>query len=60
MKNDPLLLLLTIADVADLCQASRSSVRTWIRRGELQVVRLGRSVRIPRRSLERFVLARTT
>ena len=47
--------LLTIADVADRCQVSSRSVRRWIDDGRLQVIRLGRNVRVCEGDLAKFL-----
>ena len=47
--------LLTAEDIAEHCQVSIRTVRRWIADGALQVVRLGRQVRIRPLHLERFI-----
>jgi len=51
--------LLTVADAADFLSVSVSTLRRWLRRNEIEHVRLGRAVRIRRSVLERFVHERT-
>ncbi len=51
--------LLTVADAAAYLSVSVSTVRRWVRRDEIEHVRLGRAVRIRRSVLERFVRERT-
>jgi excisionase family DNA binding protein len=51
---DPLELL-TIADVMALSKLSRASVYREIDAGRLRVVKLGRSIRIPRAEFERWI-----
>lgn len=51
--------LLTVADAAAYLSVSVSTVRRWVRRDEIEHVRLGRAVRIRRTVLERFVRERT-
>jgi excisionase family DNA binding protein len=52
--NDPLELL-TLREVAAITKRSRASLYADIRAGRLQTVHLGRSVRVPRSELERYV-----
>jgi excisionase family DNA binding protein len=47
--------LLTIADVADRCQVSPRSVRRWIDKDRLRVIRLGRSIRVAEGDLAKFL-----
>lgn len=47
--------LLTVQDVQDLLQLGRSTVYELIRTGELPSVRIGRSVRIRRETLESWL-----
>lgn len=42
----PLEALLSVGQVAEICQVSDRTVRRWIADGQLPVCRLGRSVRI--------------
>ena len=46
-------LLLKAGDVAKLLGLGRSKVFTMLAVGELPVIRIGRSVRVPRAALER-------
>ena len=48
-------LLYTTAEVASLLSVHRMTVRNMINRGELPVVRIGRSVRIPADAVLAFV-----
>lgn len=52
-------LLLRVTDVALALGIGRTKVFALLAAGELPVVRLGRSVRIPRDALERWVRERT-
>jgi excisionase family DNA binding protein len=52
-------LLLRAAEVAKLLGLGRSTVFALLAAGELPVVRIGRSVRVPRAALERWVDERT-
>ena len=47
--------LLTPAEILDLAKASMRSFRRWTANGELEVVRLGRSIRIRRSAWEAFL-----
>jgi excisionase family DNA binding protein len=51
--------LLHVGEVADLTKVSIKTVRRWIEAKELAVVRLGRSIRVSRTELARFITART-
>lgn len=51
-------LLLRVAEAAALLSVSRSSLYQLIASGEVRVVRLGRTVRIPRQELERLAASR--
>jgi excisionase family DNA binding protein len=42
--------LLTVRELADHLQLNQQTVRNWINAGELQSVKLGRAVRIPRQA----------
>ncbi len=44
----------TVAQAAELLQCSRDTIEKMCRRGELNVIRLGRAIRIPRPELERL------
>ena len=47
--------LLTVAQAAALCNLSRSHVYQLVQRGEWPAVRIGRTLRIPRRWLELWI-----
>ncbi len=53
-------LLLRIEEAADEMRIGRSKAYALARSGELPTVRIGRSVRISREALERFVTERAT
>jgi excisionase family DNA binding protein len=53
-------LLLRAGEVAMLLGVGRSTVFTLLAAGELPVVRIGRSVRVPRAALERWIDKRTS
>lgn len=55
---DPLPLLLTIPQVAQLLSVGRTTVYYLISRGELDTVHIGRSARIAREAVEQFVRRR--
>ena len=48
-------LLLTLDEVAEALRQSRQSVYRHIERGDLEAVKVGKSRRVPRESLEAFV-----
>jgi len=48
-------LLLTVSEAAETLGVSRSHLYNLIQQGHLPTIRLGASVRIPRRWLEEFV-----
>lgn len=48
-------LLLNLDEVADQLRCTRRSVERQVAGGRLRVVRIGRSVRVERRELERFI-----
>jgi excisionase family DNA binding protein len=50
-------LLLTVSEAAETLGVSRSHLYNLIQQGHLPTIRLGASVRIPRRWLEEFVEA---
>jgi excisionase family DNA binding protein len=52
-------LVLKVGDVAKLLGLGRSKVFAMLAAGELPVVRMGRSVRVPRAALERWVVEHT-
>lgn len=49
--------LLKVRTVAEITDASMTTVRRWIDRGELRHVRLGNAIRIRRTDLEEFIEA---
>jgi excisionase family DNA binding protein len=52
--------LLTVEETAELLGVKPSTVRAWIhRREKLEVVKVGRAVRIPAESLASFIKANT-
>jgi len=53
-------LLLKAPEVAKLLGLGRSKVFAMVAAGELPVVRIGRSVRIPRHALEAWIREQTT
>jgi excisionase family DNA binding protein len=55
LADDEPVVLLTIVEVAAALRVSKSTVKRLIARGELPVVRFGRSVRISVSELEGFV-----
>jgi excisionase family DNA binding protein len=57
LELEPLLLRPT--EVGKLLGLGRSKVFAMLATGELPVVRLGRSVRVPREALERWIRERT-
>ena len=48
-------LLVSVEQAAGLLGIGRTTLYELIRRGEVRPIRIGRSVRIPRRELEAFV-----
>ena len=52
--------LLRAEEVARVLSVGRSKVFEMFRAGELPVIRLGRSVRVPKRALEAWIEAHTT
>jgi excisionase family DNA binding protein len=52
-------LLLRTEDVVRVLRIGRTKVVAMIGSGELPVVRIGRSVRVPRAALERWIASRT-
>jgi excisionase family DNA binding protein len=48
-------LLLTVQDIQDELRIGRSSVYALIRSGQLATIHIGRSVRVPRTSLEAWL-----
>lgn len=51
--------LMRVEEAADLLQIGRTKVYELMARHELPVVRIGRSVRIPRRGLQEWIVERT-
>ncbi len=52
--------IMTPEQVADYLQIRKDTVYRYIRDGKLPAVRLGRSYRVQRENLDRFLLANTT
>jgi excisionase family DNA binding protein len=52
-------LLYTVAEAAETLGISRSHMYAALNRGELPVVRLGRTARVPRLWLERWIAEQT-
>ena len=52
-------LLLRAADVAAILDLGRSKVYEMMKKGELPVVRIGRSVRVPRSALTEWIASQT-
>ncbi len=57
MRLEPLLLKAT--EAGELLGLGRSKVFAMVAAGELPVIRIGRSVRIPRQALERWIRDQT-
>lgn len=51
---------LTVTEVAELLQVHWQSVLNYIKKGELEAVKLGRGYRISEKSIEDFIKKRTT
>lgn len=47
--------LLTIHEVADLLKVKESTVRTWIKDGDLRAVKFGREWRVVQKDLEAYL-----
>ncbi len=47
--------LLTIHEVADLLKMKESTVRSWIRDGELRAIKMGRDWRVAVKDLEAYL-----
>ncbi len=47
--------LLTVDEVAETLKVKSKTIRKWIYLGRLQVVKLGRSVRVPRKAVEALI-----
>ncbi len=58
--NAPSLDILTPGQAADYLQVNRETIYRYIRDGKLTASRLGRSYRIPKRSLDVLLLANRT
>lgn len=54
-KGDQVIQLLTIKQASATLSVSRATLYRFIKRGDINVVYLGRSVRISKNELERFV-----
>ena len=50
---------LTINDICDIVQVSRSTVNRWIRGGKLRSKKIGRLVRVSSQDLGAFIEGRT-
>ncbi len=48
----------TVPEVADHCQVSEKTVRRWIKKGDLEALRLGRLLRITPSAFRRFLWER--
>ena len=46
--------LLTVAQVAEACNATNQTIRNWIKNGSLHGVRIGNRFLIPREEVDRF------
>ena len=55
MEIDNLPLLLTIHDLASLLRIGRNAAYQLVKDGDIQSIRIGRSIRIPRNALVQFV-----
>lgn len=44
----------TIQEVADLMKVHRNTVSRWINTNQLEVIRIGRTARIPKESLQKM------
>jgi excisionase family DNA binding protein len=49
----------TVSEVAEHLKVSVPAVYKWIDQGKIEVVRMGRSVRISQTALDRFIAERT-
>ncbi|WP_193179796.1 helix-turn-helix domain-containing protein [Nisaea sediminum] len=49
--------LLTIHEVSDLLKMKESTVRNWIRDGELRAIKMGRDWRVAEKDLESYLNA---
>ena len=50
----------TVQEVADLLKLHWQSVLTYIKKGELEALKLGKGYRISQQSLDNFIVRRTT
>jgi excisionase family DNA binding protein len=50
----------TVQEVADLLKLHWQSVLTYIKKGELEAVKLGKGYRISQQALDAFIAKRTT
>ena len=55
MEIDNLPLLLTVRDLASLLRIGRNAAYQLVKDGDIQSIRIGRSIRIPRNALIQFV-----
>ncbi|WP_062070165.1 helix-turn-helix domain-containing protein [Demequina sediminicola] len=46
---------LTVAEVAELLRVSRMTVYRWVHAGEIPAVQFGRSYRVPRAAVDKFM-----
>lgn len=51
---------LTVTEVAELLKVHWQSVLTYIKKGELEAVKIGRGYRISEQAIEEFIKKRTT
>ena len=49
--------MLTLHEVADLLKMKESTIRSWIKNGDLRAFKFGREWRVAEKDLESFVLA---
>ena len=47
--------MLTVHEIADLLKMRESTVRAWIRDGDLRAIKMGRDWRVPVKDLEAFM-----
>lgn len=52
MENEKL--LFTFEEVSHMAEISESMVRKLVRKGQIEVVRIGRAIRVPRQALLRL------
>lgn len=55
MEIDNLPLLLTVRDLASLLRIGRNAAYQLVKDGDIQSIRIGRNIRIPRNALIQFV-----